>query len=129
MTKDSSLRIVVIDDDPDTTDTLVWLLQMDGHEVTGLYGGQDAVEKACAFDPDVILLDLAMPDANGYELARRIREREEGKDLLLIAVTGYAEETDRALAIEAGFDHYLVKPIEFSALSQLLDDRKRKRLR
>jgi DNA-binding response OmpR family regulator len=116
------LRIVVVDDDRDTTDMLVWLLQMAGHEVTGLYGGSDVLAKAFVSPADVMLLDLAMPDVDGYELARQIRQREDGKGLLLIAVTGLAEEADRQRALEAGFDHYLVKPVEFSILAKLLDD-------
>jgi CheY-like chemotaxis protein len=114
------LRIVVVDDDHDTTDILVWLLQTDGHEALGLYDGAHAVEHAAACHPDALLLDLAMPNLDGYEAARQIRQREGCQDILLIAITGYADETARQRASQAGFDHYLVKPIEYAALAQLL---------
>jgi CheY-like chemotaxis protein len=115
------LRIVVVDDDRDTTDVLVWLLQMAGHEVTGLYAASEVLSKGFACRPEVLLLDLAMPVTDGYELARQIRQRADGKDLLLIAITGFAGEADRQLALDAGFDHFLVKPIEFAVLAALLE--------
>jgi DNA-binding response OmpR family regulator len=117
-TKNASLRIAVVDDDRDTAAMLAWLLQMDGHEVIGCYAGKKVIEDACAGRPDVILVDLAMPQQSGLEIARRIRER--GEQIALIAVTGHADESQRRLALEAGFDAYLANPVEFSSLSELV---------
>src|SRR4051794_16220009 len=121
MATKSPLRIVVVDDSRDTTDSLTMLLQMIGHECLGCYAGDKGVEIACAFRPDVMLVDLAMPGFDGYRMARQIREHEGCKDTLLVAVTGYADESHRQLAMEAGFDHYLVKPINLAELHELLE--------
>jgi CheY-like chemotaxis protein len=114
------VRVVVVDDDRDATDTLVWLLQMAGHEVVGCYTGQEAVEKACASSPDVMLIDLAMPGVDGNQMARQVREQGRNKQALLIAISGYADDAHRQLCMSAGFDHYLVKPVEFPVLCALL---------
>jgi DNA-binding response OmpR family regulator len=127
VTEKGSYRIVLVDDDRDTADMLVWLLQMEGHAVIGCYAGLDAIEKACACRPDVVLLDLAMSHGDGYRLARQIRARDSCKDILLIAVTGCHNEADRQLAFQAGFDVYMVNPTEFSALAELLEARKYKK--
>jgi two-component system CheB/CheR fusion protein len=118
--------VVVVDDDHDATDTLVWLLQMAGHEVLGCYAGEEAVEKVCASCPDVMLIDLAMPGVDGNQVARRVRQSAHNKNTILIAITGYGDEAHRQLGMSAGFDHYLVKPVGFPALCCLLDGRRRK---
>ena len=82
--------------------------------------GQQAVEAADAFRPDVVLLDIGMPRLNGYEAARRIREQPWGRGMLLVALTGWGQEEDRRLAEDAGFDHHLVKPAEPAELQRLL---------
>ena len=123
----TSLRVVVVDDNRDATDTLVWLLQKAGHHVVGCYAGQDAIEKACACKADAMLVDLAMPGVDGIQVARRIRQSDHNKATLLIAITGYADEAHRQLGLSAGFDHYLVKPVEFHALCGLLDGQRARR--
>jgi DNA-binding response OmpR family regulator len=118
------LRVVIVDDDRDTVNTLVWLLQTAGHEVVGCYAGWDAIDEACARRAEVVIIDLAMPGLDGNEVARRLRRQDACKDALLIAVTGYSDDEHRKLAREAGFDHYFVKPVHFATLSELLEARK-----
>jgi two-component system CheB/CheR fusion protein len=120
------LRIVVVDDDRDNTDSLVWLLQANGHEAIGCYAGARSIEIACTCRPDVILLDLAMPQLDGYRVAKQIRHHHNSKNTLLIAVSGFTDEAYRQLAMEAGFDHYLIKPVEIPVLQALLEARRHK---
>ncbi|MGH8587062.1 MAG: ATP-binding response regulator [Gammaproteobacteria bacterium] len=113
-------RILVVDDNPDTADSLGMLLRMMGNEVHMAHDGLEAVGAAAAFRPDVVLLDLGLPKLNGYEAARRIREQDGGTDMVLVAVTGWGQEEDRRRSKEAGFDHHMTKPVEFAALQKLL---------
>ena len=123
----TSRRVVVVDDNRDATDSLVWLLQKAGHHVVGCYAGQDAIEKACACQPDVMLVDIAMPGVDGIQVARRIRQSDHNKNTLLIAITGYSDDAQRQLGLSAGFDHWLVKPVEFPVLCGLLDGQRARR--
>jgi CheY-like chemotaxis protein len=125
MAANPSLRVVVVDDDVDWTDVLAMQLQTAGHEVIQSYGAKDAIEEACACQPDVMFIDLAMPRLDGYQVARRVRQHDSCKDTLLVAVTAFADDTHRQLAKEAGFDHYLVKPVDFPVLRQVVDSRKK----
>ncbi len=118
------LRVVVVDDDRDTADTLVWFLQMAGHEVVGCYTGQNASVEACASRPDVMLVDMAMPVEDGNQLVRRVRQAEHTRHTLLIAITGHGDAAHRQLGMSNGFDHYLAKPVEFPALCSLLESHK-----
>jgi CheY-like chemotaxis protein len=111
--------IVVVDDNRDAADSLAMLLRMMGHEVHTAHDGLEAVGAATVLHPDVVLLDIGLPKLNGYEAARRVR-RELGGGVVLIAVTGWGQEDDRRRAREAGFDHYLPKPLELAALQELL---------
>jgi PAS domain S-box-containing protein len=115
-------RILVVDDNADAADTLAMALEFLGHEVQVAYRGNDALIRAEAFAPAVVLLDIGLPDLNGYEVARQIRATEWGRGMLLVAATGWSQESDQLRASEAGFDSHLVKPIEFDRLRQLLDD-------
>lgn len=124
MIANRSLRVVVVDDDIDCTDTLAMLLQTAGHEVIRSYAGKDAIEEACACQPDVMFIDLAMPKLDGYHVARQVRQHDLCKDTLLVAVTAFGDDTHRQLAMQAGFDHYFVKPVDFPVLRQVLDSRK-----
>ncbi len=99
------------------------LLQMTGYDVIRCYAGADAVDQASIFQAEVVILDLAMPGLDGYDVARQLRLSDACKDALLIAVTGYADEEHRQLAMQVGFDYYLVKPVEFPALCRLLEGR------
>jgi len=114
------LRILVADDNQDNAESLALLLQMMGHEVRTELDGARAVETAEAFQPQVVLLDLGMPQLNGYEAARRIRALPGGDEVVLIAQTGWSQPEDRQRSKDAGFDHHVVKPIPARALEKLL---------
>jgi CheY-like chemotaxis protein len=115
-----SRRILIADDNEDGADTLGTLLQMFGHRTHLARDGQEAVEVAERERPDVVLLDIGMPRLNGYEACRVIRSHEWGKDMLLVAVTGWGQETDQLRSKQAGFDAHLVKPITLEAVTEVL---------
>ena len=118
-------RILVVDDNVDITDCLTMLLEDVGHEVRVAYDGDAAVEAALAFRPRVVLLDIGLPKRNGYDVARAIRLGDRASQPLLIAISGYGREEDLRKSAEAGFDHHLVKPVDFDALLKLLSARLR----
>jgi CheY-like chemotaxis protein len=118
---DNQRRILVVDDNVDAAQSLERLLRTDGHSVSTVYTGSAAVHAAATFEPDVVLLDIGLPDVDGYEVARQIRSSAAGKEVILIAVTGWGQPEDRQRALEAGFHHHLTKPVEYAALSELLD--------
>jgi CheY-like chemotaxis protein len=120
------LRILVADDNRDAADSLATLCHLWGHEARVAYDGPSALNLAAAEPPDVVLADLAMPGLGGDRLAREMRGVPGGHYFTLVAVTGYADTEYRDLAVAAGFDHYLVKPVEPSALAGLLSDIHRK---
>jgi signal transduction histidine kinase len=109
-------RILVVDDNVDAADTLVTMLRLEGHEVEAVYRGRDALERTGTFRPQVVLLDIGLPELNGYEVARQLRKLPGAAELRLIALTGYGQAEDRARAFEAGFDDHLVKPVDNSVL-------------
>ncbi|MEP6921681.1 MAG: response regulator, partial [bacterium] len=113
-------RVLVVDDNIDAADMLAMMLQMFGHEVKKAYDGHTAVETAIEYQPDCVLLDIGLPDMNGYEVAQRLRSQPQTKDSWLVAMTGYGQDSDRQLSREAGFDHHLVKPVEPQKLQELL---------
>jgi CheY-like chemotaxis protein len=115
-------RILVVDDNLDAAESLAMLLEMDGHETAQAHDGQQALEMARSFSPQVILLDIGLPLMNGYEVARRVREQPWGRKTKLIAVTGWGQEQDRQQAIAAGFDHHLTKPLDPARLAALLQE-------
>lgn len=112
----SPKKILVVDDNVDAADTLEALLDMDGFEVTTAYDGLAAVAAAASTLPDVVVMDIGMPGLDGYEAAREIRQQPRGKDVVLIALTGWGQATDKQRASHAGFDHHLVKPVDYSRL-------------
>jgi two-component system, chemotaxis family, CheB/CheR fusion protein len=115
------LRILIVDDNRDSVEMLATLLKFIGHETHTVYDGLAAIEAATMFDPDVILLDIGLPGLNGYEAARRIRERQGQKRRpLLVALTGWGQDEDRRRSEEAGFDAHLVKPVDDAVLARLL---------
>jgi len=119
-----ALRILIADDDADTVLTLATLLRLEGHEVREALGGAEAVAAEREFNPDVVLLDIGMPQITGYEVARRLRSRYAGdgkRGPLLIAVTCYQQPSDKILAQLCGFDHHIGKPFDTRALLKLLD--------
>jgi PAS domain S-box-containing protein len=113
-------RILVVDDTRDSADSLAMLLSYTGKEVQTAYDGVEAVEKAAALRPDVILLDIGLPKISGYAACRAIRAQPWGQDIIIIAVTGWGQEEDRRKSQEAGFDGHLVKPVDHDALTKLL---------
>ncbi|MEO8017469.1 MAG: ATP-binding protein [Pseudomonadota bacterium] len=116
----SNKRILLADDNRDAAESLAIILRLEGHEVELAHDGNSALRCYEERRPDVALLDIGMPMANGYEVARRIRATPSGKDVLLIAITGWAQDADKAESRAAGFDHHLTKPIEPDALINLL---------
>lgn len=113
-------RILIVDDSEDAAWSLELLFQSYGDETYKAFDGMAALAAAASFRPDIILLDIGLPKLNGYEVARRIREQPWGKDVVLIALTGWGQDEDRRKSSEAGFDGHLVKPIDYEALTQLL---------
>jgi PAS domain S-box-containing protein len=116
----SRLRILVVDDNHDSVESLSMLLRMTGNDIRGAHDGLEAIEVAAGFRPDVVLLDIGLPRLNGYETARRLRAQDWGKQIVLIALTGWGQETDRRESFQAGFDHHLVKPVDPRRLMRLL---------
>jgi PAS domain S-box-containing protein len=113
-------RVLVVDDNVDVANMVTVLLQVSGYEVRVAYTAQTALEMAIEYQPNIILLDIGLPDIDGYEVARRLREHSQLKDVKLVAVTGYGREVDRQRSQEAGFDYHLVKPVDPIKLEALL---------
>jgi PAS domain S-box-containing protein len=118
-----SLRILVVDDNLDSAKSLAMLLKISGHEMHTAHDGRDALEAAEKLRPDVVLLDIGLPKLNGFDVCRRIREQPWGKEMVLIALTGWGQEDDRRKSQDAGFDHHMVKPVEYGALLTFLAGR------
>jgi signal transduction histidine kinase len=114
------LRVLVVDDNADTADTLATLLELEGHQVKLAHDGPTALAAAATFRPDAVVLDLGLPGMDGFEVARRLRDRTGGNGPVLVAVSGYCQDEDRKRARLAGFDHHLVKPAEIGTLASLL---------
>ena len=115
------LRILVADDERDTVYTLMQLLRHDGHDTRGVYKGGDVMPALESFDPDVVLLDIAMPDESGWDVAREIRRRCGERRPLLIAISGlYKQSADHILGTMAGFNHFVAKPYDPAALLRLI---------
>jgi two-component system CheB/CheR fusion protein len=115
-----AMRILVVDDNVDGLESSAALLQMDGHDVRTARDGPGALRCAEEFRPEVVLLDIGLPEMDGYEVARRLRSMPGQQDTLLIAHSGYGEEEHLQRAAQAGFDHHLVKPADLSQLNALI---------
>jgi len=113
-------RILVVDDNRDAADTCAALLEASGHHVQTAYTGRQGLELAESFRPHAVLLDIGLPDLNGYAVAKRIRETAWGQRSLLIAVTGWGQSEDKRRAHEAGFDHHLAKPVAAEEVESVL---------
>lgn len=113
-------RIIVVDDNVDVADSLAMVLKLDGHDVRTVYSAHAAIEAAEQLTPEVMILDIGLPDMDGYEVARRLRAKTTMPYIRLVAVTGYGQAEDRDRAVAAGFDHHLVKPANLAALQELL---------
>lgn len=112
-------KILVIDDNVDAANTLVDLLSLYGHEVQTAYTGKTGLETAKSFRPQIIFLDIGLPDMVGYEVAHLLRKDDQNKDCYLIALTGYGTDNDKQLATNAGFDLHLTKPLNLSKIKFL----------
>jgi PAS domain S-box-containing protein len=113
-------KVLIVDDNTDAADSLAMLLKLEGHEVEVAYNPQDALALVSSFAPALVLLDIGLPDMDGYEVARRIRASPESARVRLVALTGYGQSEDKQHAHFAGFDAHLVKPVEFSELERFL---------
>jgi CheY-like chemotaxis protein len=113
-------RVLVVDDNVDAAESIGVLLQLWGHDVRLANGGEAALELASEFHPQVVLLDIGLPVMDGYEVARRLRRELQARDAVIVALTGYGQDSDRRQAQQAGFDHHLTKPVEPEALQDLL---------
>jgi signal transduction histidine kinase len=113
-------RILVVDDNVDAADSLGRLLQLLGHEISLAHDGPAALRAFAASVPEVVFLDIGLPGLDGYEVARRLRRTPVGAHTLLVALTGYGQHEDRALAQAAGFDHHMVKPVDPTLIENLL---------
>jgi len=114
------LRLLVADDNRDSAASCAALLEASGHQVSVAHTGGQALELACRLEPDALILDIGMPELNGYQLAQRIRRTDWGRRALLIAITGWGQEQDRRRALAAGFDQHLTKPMDPRGLEALL---------
>jgi PAS domain S-box-containing protein len=112
VTTSTPRRVLIVDDNRDFANSLVMLLRMAGHEATAVYDGSAALSAAREFKPHAVLLDIGLPGASGYEVARALRDAAELAPLTLIALTGYGRDEDRDRVVAAGFDHHLVKPVD-----------------
>jgi CheY-like chemotaxis protein len=113
-------KLLIADDNSDAAESLAMLLRLEGHEVTVVANGRQAVRATAEVQPEFALLDIGMPDMDGYEVARQLRRIQLPSKLTLIAVTGWGREGDKARASEAGFDYHFTKPIEPDELFELL---------
>jgi CheY-like chemotaxis protein len=115
-----SLRILIVDDNVDAADSIAMLLGMEGHETRAVNTARAALLAVPDFRPEVVLLDIGLPEMDGYEVARRLRSQGGQHRMRLVAVTGYGQPADRRRAHAAGFDEHMVKPVEPTALQDFL---------
>jgi len=115
-----SLRVLVVDDNVDAAESISLLLEQAGHDVRMAYDGPTALEAALAYRPHVVLLDIGLPGFDGFEVALRLRQQPALQGVVLVAVTGYGQETDLQRSQDAGFNHHLVKPADFGKLQDIL---------
>lgn len=113
-------RVLVVDDNQDGAESMTFLLQSMGQEVTTAHDGLEAVERAESFRPRIVLMDIGLPKLNGYEAAKRIRDMPGGGEIVMVALTGWGQDEDRRRSQEAGFDHHWVKPVDLQKLRELL---------
>ncbi|UDF04108.1 response regulator [Asticcacaulis sp. AND118] len=115
-----TLNVLVVDDNRESAETTSWMLDLIGHRTRTVHDGVAALDAAANETPDVILLDIGMPGMNGYDVCRELRKRPELHDTVVIAQTGWGQDSDRQAAFDAGFNHHLTKPVNLDSLSRLL---------
>jgi PAS domain S-box-containing protein len=113
-------RILIVDDNRDSADSLAMLMELTGNKTYMAHDGVEAVEAVEKYRPEVMLLDIGLPKLDGYEVCRRVREQPWGKNILVIALTGWGQDDDRRRSEEAGFNGHLVKPVDYDKLLDLL---------
>jgi CheY-like chemotaxis protein len=117
---DTALRILVVDNHRDSADSLTILLKLWGHDAMQAYDGETAIAIVPGFDPDIVVIEIRMPQMDGYELARRLSSQSRRSPMHIIAVTVYGQAQDVRRAYEAGFDCHLLKPVEETTLKAVL---------
>lgn len=122
----SGYRLMVVDDNQDAADSLAMLLKLQGHKGRVAHSGPAALEVRKGYTPDVMFLDIGMPEMDGNEVARRMRQQPGLENVVLAALTGWGQKEDRRRTAEAGFDHHLVKPPEPKAVEDVLGKMKRR---
>ena len=115
--------MLIVDDSEDGAESLAMLLEFGGHTTYQAHDGVAALEAANRLRPDAVLLDIGLPGLNGYEVCSRIRNEPWGKQMMLVALTGWGQDEDRHRSREAGFDAHMVKPVDFDVLLELLASR------
>jgi CheY-like chemotaxis protein len=116
------IRVMVVEDNVDTARSMSLLLEKAGCSTKVVHDGAAALESAATFLPQVVLLDIGLPGLDGYQVARQLRADPRHFDVRLIAVSGYGKEQDQQRSKDAGFDHHLVKPVDFDALLAILSE-------
>jgi CheY-like chemotaxis protein len=116
----SERRVLIVDDNLDSADSLAMLLNITGNKTFLAHDGVEALEAVEKYRPEVILLDIGLPKLDGHEVCRRVREQPWGKDIIIIALTGWGQDDDRRKSEEAGFNGHLVKPVDYDRLLELL---------
>lgn len=115
-----SKKVLIVDDNQDSRELVVKILKARGYQMIEAVDGEEALEKAAAEKPDLILMDRSLPKIDGYEVTRRLKGREEFKDIPIVALTAHAMTGDREKALEAGCDGYISKPIDVRSLPELI---------
>lgn len=118
----SGQRVLIVDDNRDSAMSLATLLQLSGHVTREAFDGPEAIAAAREFRPDAVLLDIGLPSLDGHEVCRRLREELWGRDILIVALSGWGQSEDRRKSRAVGFDHHMVKPVKHDTLMQLLDE-------
>ena len=113
-------RVLIVDDNRDSADSLAMLMEITGNKTFLAYDGVEALEAIDKHRPEVVLLDIGLPKLDGHEVCRRVRAKPWGRDIVIIALTGWGQEDDRRKSEEAGFNGHLVKPVEYENLLSLL---------
>jgi CheY-like chemotaxis protein len=121
----SSVRVLIVDDNIDAAESLALLLETSGHTVAAVHSGLAALEAINIHRPEVVFLDIGLPELDGYEVAKKVRSGALSDQILLVAMTGYGQQTDRDRSRAAGFDHHLVKPAAFRDIEAILAARSR----
>ena len=116
----AGLRVLVVDDNRDAATTLADLLTLTGHQTRLAFDGPEAVQAAGVFKPDVVLLDIGLPKLSGCEVCRQIRAQPGGKEMVIVALTGWGQEENRNNSRDARLDQHLVKPSDFDVLMKLM---------